>query len=53
MFTPSANHQDRQERCTLGLTSLLTIAVILMIVADYVPRSNATQYPKLGVFVLS
>jgi hypothetical protein len=50
LFTPSANDQDRQERCTLGQTSLLTIAVILMIVANYVSRSNAAQYPKLGVF---
>ena len=51
MFTPTTKSQERSEKCTMGLTSLLTIAVILLMVADMVPKSNSHEFPVLGVLL--
>jgi hypothetical protein len=48
LFSPSTNHQEREEKCTLGLTALLTMAVILLIIADMVPKSDSNRFPLLG-----
>ena len=52
MFTPSSKSHDRTEKCSLGLTSLLTIAVILLMVADMVPKSDTQTFPLLGKFCI-
>ena len=48
MFTPSSKSHERGEKCSMGLTSLLTIAVILLMVADMVPRADTKEFPILG-----
>jgi hypothetical protein len=48
MFTPTTNHQERGEKCTMGLTALLTMAIILLMVADMVPKADITEFPLLG-----
>ena len=35
------------EKVTIGLTALLTMAVILMMVSDLMPK-NSTSFPNLG-----
>uniref|UniRef100_A0A914W8K2 glucuronosyltransferase n=1 Tax=Plectus sambesii TaxID=2011161 RepID=A0A914W8K2_9BILA len=40
IFTPNANINERNERVTLGLTTLLSMAVILNIVADQMPKGK-------------
>uniref|UniRef100_A0A914VBC6 Uncharacterized protein n=1 Tax=Plectus sambesii TaxID=2011161 RepID=A0A914VBC6_9BILA len=52
IFTPSSNIFERNERVTLGLTTLLSMAVILNIVADQMPKSSE-GLPLLGYFILS
>uniref|UniRef100_A0A914W2E2 Neurotransmitter-gated ion-channel transmembrane domain-containing protein n=1 Tax=Plectus sambesii TaxID=2011161 RepID=A0A914W2E2_9BILA len=51
IFTPSSNIFERNERVTLGLTTLLSMAVILNIVADQMPKSSE-GLPLLGYFIL-
>ncbi len=53
LFTPSTNDRELSEKCTLGLTALLTMAVILLIVADMVPKSNTDHFPLLGTIEYS
>uniref|UniRef100_A0A914W5B5 Uncharacterized protein n=1 Tax=Plectus sambesii TaxID=2011161 RepID=A0A914W5B5_9BILA len=50
IFAPINNNGDRQEKLTLGLTTLLTLAVILSMVTGEMPRSS--NLPVLGQFVL-
>jgi hypothetical protein len=40
MFMPGTNSLERTEKCTLGVTALLTIAILLLIVCDMMPRGN-------------
>lgn len=47
LFSPSSASQERSEKTSIGLTALLTMAVILMMVSDLMPK-NATSFPKLG-----
>uniref|UniRef100_A0A914WYU1 Neurotransmitter-gated ion-channel ligand-binding domain-containing protein n=1 Tax=Plectus sambesii TaxID=2011161 RepID=A0A914WYU1_9BILA len=51
IFTPNSNINERNERVTLGLTTLLFMAVILNIVADQMPKGKE-GLPLLGIFVL-
>uniref|UniRef100_A0A914XQA4 Cullin protein neddylation domain-containing protein n=1 Tax=Plectus sambesii TaxID=2011161 RepID=A0A914XQA4_9BILA len=51
VFSPFNETGGREERVTLGLTTLLTMAVVLMIVADQMPKSS-TGMPRLGVFIM-
>ena len=51
MFTPGTNRQDRDESCTMGLTGLLTEAVILLMVAGMVPKSSSASFPVLGMSI--
>uniref|UniRef100_A0A914V8E5 Neurotransmitter-gated ion-channel ligand-binding domain-containing protein n=1 Tax=Plectus sambesii TaxID=2011161 RepID=A0A914V8E5_9BILA len=51
IFTPNSNINERNERVTLGLTTLLSMAVILNIVADQMPKSSE-GLPLLGYFIL-
>uniref|UniRef100_A0A914UTJ8 Neurotransmitter-gated ion-channel ligand-binding domain-containing protein n=1 Tax=Plectus sambesii TaxID=2011161 RepID=A0A914UTJ8_9BILA len=51
IFTPNSNINERNERVTLGLTTLLSMAVILNIVADQMPKGSE-GLPLLGIFVL-
>uniref|UniRef100_A0A914UQV9 Uncharacterized protein n=1 Tax=Plectus sambesii TaxID=2011161 RepID=A0A914UQV9_9BILA len=50
MFAPFSSTGDREEKVSLGLTTLLTLAVILSLVTGEMPRSN--NLPLLGRFVL-
>uniref|UniRef100_A0A914W6L9 Neurotransmitter-gated ion-channel ligand-binding domain-containing protein n=1 Tax=Plectus sambesii TaxID=2011161 RepID=A0A914W6L9_9BILA len=52
VFSPFNEVGGREERVTLGLTTLLTMAVVLMIVADQMPKSS-TGMPRLGLFVMA
>ncbi|PAV93104.1 hypothetical protein WR25_27312 [Diploscapter pachys] len=51
LFTPFNNEGERVERVTLGLTTLLSLAVMLTIVGDDMPKS--TNLPQLGIYVLA
>ena len=48
MFIPGTNRHERNEKCTMGLTSLLTLAVILMITAEMTPKTSIGEYSVLG-----
>ena len=47
LFMPSNTTLSRNERCTMGLTSFLTLGVILLIVSDLMPKSD-TEFCILG-----
>jgi hypothetical protein len=47
LFTPTTQKQERTEKCTMGLTALLTMSVILLIVTDLMPKTS--HMPKLGL----
>uniref|UniRef100_A0A914XRD4 Uncharacterized protein n=1 Tax=Plectus sambesii TaxID=2011161 RepID=A0A914XRD4_9BILA len=51
LFAPFNTNGDRQEKLTLGLTTLLTVAVLLHIVTGEMPKS-AEGLPLLGKFIL-
>ncbi|PIC31879.1 hypothetical protein B9Z55_012424 [Caenorhabditis nigoni] len=51
LFTSTANHGLREERVNLGITTLLSSAVILQIVANAMPKTS--QLPLLGNFILA
>ncbi|CAJ0582775.1 unnamed protein product, partial [Mesorhabditis spiculigera] len=50
LFTPLNNEGDRAEKATLGLTTLLSLAVMLDIVGQDMPKS--APLPRLGRYVL-
>jgi len=49
IFAPFSNNGARQEKVTLGLTTLLTLTIILSLVTDNMPKG--THLPVLGVFI--
>jgi hypothetical protein len=51
IFSPFNESGEREEKVTLGLTTLLTMAVILMIVAGDMPKT-ADGVPLLGLLTL-
>jgi hypothetical protein len=51
IFSPFNEEGGREEKVTMGLTTLLTMAVILMIIAGEMPAS-ADGIPLLGKSVL-
>ncbi|KAK6754092.1 hypothetical protein RB195_013226 [Necator americanus] len=51
LFTPFNNTGERSERTTLGLTTLLSLAVILNIIGDDMPKSSTL--PLLAKYVLA
>lgn len=46
-FTPSSNLGDRNEKITLGITTLLAMTVILLQIAEQVPRTSEST-PLIG-----
>jgi hypothetical protein len=40
IFAPFNDSGDREEKVTLGLTTLLTMAILLTIIADNMPTSS-------------
>jgi hypothetical protein len=48
MFTPTTSDQERFEKCTMGLTAMLTMAFLLLLIADMVPKAEISSYPFLG-----
>jgi len=48
MFIPGTNHHERNEKCTLGVTALLTLAILLLMIGDMMPHSPVDQFPLLG-----
>ncbi|KAK6050829.1 Neurotransmitter-gated ion-channel transmembrane region, partial [Cooperia oncophora] len=51
LFIPTNSLGDREEKVNLGLTTLLSSAVILEIVANSMPKASAL--PLLGNFILA
>jgi hypothetical protein len=47
VFSPFNDAGKREEKVTMGLTTLLTMAVILMIITGLMPKSSNT--PLLGL----
>jgi hypothetical protein len=47
VFAPFNESGEREEKVTMDLTTLLTMAVILMIITDQMPKSS-TGMPLLG-----
>lgn len=50
-FAPTTDDGERIEKVTMGLTTLLTMAVVLMIVTDQMPKSS-NGMPLLGMELL-
>uniref|UniRef100_A0A914WB49 Uncharacterized protein n=1 Tax=Plectus sambesii TaxID=2011161 RepID=A0A914WB49_9BILA len=50
LYSPFNNAGEREEKVTLGLTTLLTLAVILTMVTGDMPRGS--ELPVMGLFVL-
>uniref|UniRef100_A0A914XIR6 Neurotransmitter-gated ion-channel ligand-binding domain-containing protein n=1 Tax=Plectus sambesii TaxID=2011161 RepID=A0A914XIR6_9BILA len=50
LYSPFNNAGEREEKVTLGLTTLLTLAVILTMVTGEMPRGS--ELPVMGLFVL-
>uniref|UniRef100_A0A914XJI2 Neurotransmitter-gated ion-channel ligand-binding domain-containing protein n=1 Tax=Plectus sambesii TaxID=2011161 RepID=A0A914XJI2_9BILA len=50
LYSPFNNAGEREEKVTLGLTTLLTLAVILTMVTGDMPRGS--ELPIMGLFVL-
>uniref|UniRef100_A0A914UXT0 Uncharacterized protein n=1 Tax=Plectus sambesii TaxID=2011161 RepID=A0A914UXT0_9BILA len=51
VFSPFNDSGDREEKVTMGLTTLLTMAVILLLITDQMPKSSA-RMPLLGLFMV-
>uniref|UniRef100_A0A914XH03 Uncharacterized protein n=1 Tax=Plectus sambesii TaxID=2011161 RepID=A0A914XH03_9BILA len=51
VFSPFNDAGEREEKLTMGLTTLLTMAVILMIITDQMPKSS-NGIPLLGTFIM-
>jgi hypothetical protein len=51
VFSPTLASQERNERVTMGLTALLGVAVILMAIADIMPK-NPAEFPILGYLLI-
>jgi hypothetical protein len=49
MFVPSSDRSDRSEKCTMGVTAMLTLVVMLLIVCNLLPRGP--KFSHLGLFV--
>ncbi len=49
VFSPFNESGEREEKVTMGLTTLLTMAVVLMIITDDMPKSS-DGIPLLGLF---
>jgi uncharacterized membrane protein len=47
IFSPFNDEGQREEKVTMGLTTLLTMAVILLIITDQMPKSSE-RMPLLG-----
>uniref|UniRef100_A0A914WRR9 Uncharacterized protein n=1 Tax=Plectus sambesii TaxID=2011161 RepID=A0A914WRR9_9BILA len=50
-FAPTTDAGERIEKVTMGLTTLLTMAVILMIITEQMPKSS-NGMPLLGLFIM-
>jgi hypothetical protein len=48
MFTPGNSHQDREQKIDMGLASLLTMSIVLLMLTDYIPKENTKNFPFLG-----
>jgi uncharacterized membrane protein len=48
IFSPFNDSGGREEKVTMGLTTLLTMAVILLIITDQMPKSSE-RMPLLGI----
>uniref|UniRef100_A0A914WTU9 Uncharacterized protein n=1 Tax=Plectus sambesii TaxID=2011161 RepID=A0A914WTU9_9BILA len=51
IFGPFNDSGDREEKVTMGLTTLLTMAVILLLVTGQIPKSSGSM-PLLGLFII-
>jgi hypothetical protein len=50
MFTPANSHQNREQKIDMGLTSLLTMSIVLLMLTDYIPKESSKNFPFLGEF---
>jgi hypothetical protein len=48
MFTPGNSHQVRQQKIDMGLESLLTMSIVLLMLTDYIPKESSSNFPFLG-----
>lgn len=48
-FSPQTAHGEREERVTLGITTLLSMSVLLMMVSDEMPATSDTV-PLIGMY---
>ena len=47
LFSPSSSTGERSEKVTLGMTTLLAMAILLLMVADQMPTTS-THIPLIG-----
>jgi hypothetical protein len=48
MFTPGVSSLERDTKVDLGLTALLTLAVVLLMLNDMIPNAQYSAFPWLG-----
>jgi hypothetical protein len=48
MFTPGVSSLERDRKVDLGLTALLTLAVVLLMLNDMIPNAQYSAFPWLG-----
>ena len=48
LFMPSDHGEGRTERCTFGITAFLTVAVLLLVVNEKLPKSDDNESIILG-----
>ncbi|KAL6741917.1 hypothetical protein Aduo_015124 [Ancylostoma duodenale] len=51
LFSPSSDNGEHNEKVTMGLTSLLSMSVLLLMISENLPKTNE-GLPILGFFVL-
>jgi hypothetical protein len=48
LFTPGQSSLERERKVDLGLTALLTLAVVLLMLNDMIPNTQYSAFPWLG-----
>ncbi|WKY11201.1 hypothetical protein Q1695_003059 [Nippostrongylus brasiliensis] len=51
LFSPSSDTGEHSEKVTMGLTSLLSMTILLLMISENLPKTNESL-PILGFFVL-
>jgi hypothetical protein len=53
IFTPGMSSLERDRKIDIGLTALLTMAVVLLMLNDMIPNTHYSEFPWLGWVLLT